>query len=131
MAHSIRAARADPRVHLPMRRRRSQTAPRLSPRLQGGQGTAQPRPSEPEAEVIFVVLSVRSRSGMSSRVSPATWQAIFFIGDGTALPLCLPALFVVEEKKPELLAAWPAWAGRLHGQHIAHSVCPEQANVAA
>ena len=58
----------------------------------GGQRTARPRPSEPQAEVIFVVLLVRSRSVMSSRVSLATWQSIFFTNGGAALLVCLPVL---------------------------------------
>ena len=58
----------------------------------GGAGTARPRPSEREPEVIFVVLSVRSRRAVGTHVSPAMWQPIFFTNDGAALHLCLPVL---------------------------------------
>ena len=58
----------------------------------GGAGTARLRPSEREPEVIFVVLSVRSRRAVGTHVSPAMWQPIFFTNDGAALLLCLPVL---------------------------------------
>ena len=58
----------------------------------GGAGTARPQPSEREPEVIFVVLSVRSRRAVGTHVSPAMWQPIFFTNDGAALLLCLPVL---------------------------------------
>ena len=92
MAHSLRAARADPRVHLPMRRRRSWSCSSTPASPAGGAGTARPRPSEREPEVIFVVLSVRSRRAVGTHVSPAMWQPIFFTNDGAALHLCLPVL---------------------------------------
>ena len=92
MAHSLRAARADPRVHLPMRRRRSWSCSSTPASPAGGAGTAWPRPSEREPEVIFVVLSVRSRRAVGTHVSPAMWQPIFFTNDGAALHLCLPVL---------------------------------------
>ena len=92
MAHSLRAARADPRVHLPMRRRRSWSCSSTPASPAGGAGTARPQPSEPEPEVIFVVLSVRSRRAVGTHVSPAMWQPISFTNDGAALHLCLPVL---------------------------------------
>ena len=92
MAHCLRAARADPRVHLPMRRRRSWSCSSTPASPAGGAGTAWPRPSELEPEVIFVVLSVRSRRAVGTHVSPAMWQPIFFTNDGAALHLCLPVL---------------------------------------
>ena len=58
----------------------------------GGAGTARPQPSEREPEVIFVVLSVRSRRAVGTHVSPAMWQPIFFINDEAAMLLCLPVL---------------------------------------
>ncbi|MGB1592276.1 MAG: hypothetical protein ACPIOQ_05935, partial [Promethearchaeia archaeon] len=76
MAYPVRAARAHPRVCICPR---GGGAHRLLPPLAspaGGQGTARSRPSKPEAELIFVVLLVRSRGGTSSRVSPAMWQPI-------------------------------------------------------
>ena len=88
----LRAARADPRVHLPMRRRRSWSCSSTPASPAGGAGTARPRPSEREPEVIFVVLSVRSRRAVGTHVSPAMWQPIFFTNDGAALHLCLPVL---------------------------------------
>ena len=92
MAHSLRAARADPRVHLPMRRRRSWSCSATPASPAGGAGTARPRPSEREPEVIFVVLSVRSRRAVGTHVSPAMCQPIFFINDEAAMLLCLPVL---------------------------------------
>ena len=92
MPHPARPPRADPRVHLPMRRRRSWSCSSTPASPAGGAGTARPRPSEPEPEVIFVVLSVRSRRAVGTHVSPAMWQPIFFTNDGAALHLCLPVL---------------------------------------
>ena len=92
MAHPVRAARAHPRVasaHAAAALTDC-SSPLASPA--GGQGTARYRPSKPESEVIFVVLSVRSRGGMSTHVSPAMWQGILFLNDGAALLLCLTVL---------------------------------------
>ena len=115
MAHCLRAAQADPRVHLPMRRRRSWSCSSTPASPAGGAGTAWPRPSEREPEVIFVVLSVRSRRAVGTHVSPAMWQPIFFINDGGG-PASLPACSGVRARM--LTAGGPARCSSLA------SACP-------
>ena len=92
MPRTPRAARADPRVRLPMPAAALTDCSSALASPAGGQGPARPRFPEYRLEAILGEPSVRSRSAVSSRVWPAMWQSILFVGGGTARLPCLPAL---------------------------------------